>query len=189
MIWGASNYLAEIFGEIFTRVFVVYDSKYGNTKRAAEQIADGLKEKAEIEVVVGSTKEVDPQKIANYDALIIGAPNHMGKPSRTIIKFIDSLAKVESNAKWAVAFDTYFQRQRYFERAMKKLEKQINQKLPKVKLITPGLSIKVDGVNGPVAEGELQRAKDFGKKIANQLLHDIEWQKILKANQILINFN
>ena len=110
-----------------------------------------MKENAEIEVVVGSAKEVDPKEIANYDALIIGAPNHMGKPSRTITKFIDNLAKVESNAKWAVAFDTYFQRQRYFEKAMKKLEKQINQKLPKVKLITPGLSIKVNGVNGPVS--------------------------------------
>ena len=178
MIWGASNYLAEIFGDVFTRVFVVYDSKYGNTKRVAELIAEGLKENAEIEVAMGSAKEIDPKEISNHDALIIGAPNHMGKPSRTITKFIDNLAKVESNAKWAVAFDTYFQRQRYFEKAMKKLEKQINQKLPKVKLITSGLSIKVNGVNGPVAEGELPRAKEVGKKIANQLLHGIEGQQI-----------
>jgi multimeric flavodoxin WrbA len=132
-----------------------------------------LIENAEIEVAVGSAKEADLQKITNYDALIIGAPNHMGKPSYTITKFIDNLAKVESNAKWAVAFDTYFQRQRYFEKAMKKLEKQINQKLPKAKLIVHGLSIKVNGVNGPVTEGELPRAQEFGKKIANQLLHGI----------------
>jgi multimeric flavodoxin WrbA len=133
-----------------------------------------LKENAQIEVALGSAKEVDPQTIMNYDTLIIGAPNHMGKPSRNITKFIDNLAIVESNAKWAVAFDTYFQRKRYFEKAMKKLEKKINQKLPKVKLITSGLSIKVNGVNGPVAEGELPRAKEFGKKIANQLLHEID---------------
>jgi hypothetical protein len=49
---------------------------------------------------------------------------------------------------------------------MKKLEKHINQHLPNLTLITSGLSIKVNGVNGPVADGEFPKAKEFGKKIA-----------------------
>jgi hypothetical protein len=43
--------------------------------------------------------------------------------------------------------------------------------LPKVKLLLPSLSIKVKGVTGPVVEGELTRCKDFGNRIANQLLN------------------
>jgi flavodoxin len=149
-----------------TKVFIIYDTKYGNTKLAAEQIAEGLKESEGIETVVDYVKNIKPQKIADCDALVFGAPNHMGKPSRTMTKFIDSLSKVELNGKYAAAFDTYFQRGRYFEKAMKKLEKQINCKLPKLKLISPGLSIKVNGVNGPIADGELPKAKEFGKRIA-----------------------
>ena len=157
--------------EIYTpKVLVIYDTKYGNTKIVAEQIAEGLKEVEGIETAIGYVKGVDPQRIVGYDALIIGAPNHMGKPSRAITKFVESLTKVEVNAKWAAAFDTYFQRGRYFEKSMKKLERHINEKLPNLKLITPGLSIKVKGVNGPIAFGELPKAKEFGKRIANSIV-------------------
>jgi menaquinone-dependent protoporphyrinogen IX oxidase len=131
---------------------------------------EGLKETEGIEAASGNINEINPQKLADYDALIIGAPNHMGKPSRAILKFVDQLAKHELNAKWAAAFDTYFQRERYCEKAMKKLEKHINKKLPSLKLISPGLSIRVEGVNGPIAEGELPKAKDFGGKIANLII-------------------
>ena len=152
--------------DVAAKVFVVYDSKYGNTRLVAEQIVLGLREVEGVEAAVGYVKEIDAQNLVDYDALIFGAPNHMGKPSRTITRFIDGLAAIELNAKWAAAFDTYFQRKRYFEKATKKLERQINEKLPNLKLITAGLSIKVNGVNGPVADGELPKAKEFGKKIA-----------------------
>ena len=93
----------------------------------------------------------------------------MGKPSRAILKFVDQLAKIELKATCASAFDTYFQRERNFEKAMKKLELHVNKKLPNVKLFKPGLSIKVKGINGPIAEGELSKAKDFGKRIAQEI--------------------
>ena len=49
------------------------------------------------------------------------------------------------------------------------MEKRIGEKLPALKLITSGLSIKVDGMKGPIADGELPKCIDFGKKIADQL--------------------
>ena len=48
---------------------------------------------------------------------------------------------------------------------MKKLEKHMDANLPNVKIIGPGLSIKVNGVNGPIADGELPKAKEFGKRV------------------------
>lgn len=108
----------------------------------------------------------------SYDALIIGAPNHMGNPSRRITRFVDSINNSQLNAKWAAAFDTYFQRSRYFEKSNKKLEKKINKKLPNLKILSPGLSVKVLGVNGPIAPGELVKAKEFGKRIACQIIKE-----------------
>lgn len=94
----------------------------------------------------------------------------MGKPSRAITKFVDNLSEFDLKAKWVAVFDTYFQRQRYFEKAMEKLGHHMKKKLPDVKVITHGLSIKVNGVNGPIADGELPKAIAFGKKIGCLLI-------------------
>ncbi len=151
------------------KVFVIYDSKYGNTKTVAEHIVEGIKKVGIEDVSIGYAKEVTPQMLMGYDALVIGAPNHMGKPSRIITKFVESLTDVHLDAKWGAVFDTYFQRQRYFEKAMWKLEKHLHERLPNLALITPGLSIRVGGVNGPVVDGELSKALAFGEKIGLQL--------------------
>jgi hypothetical protein len=47
----------------------------------------------------------------------------------------------------------------YFKKAMNKLERQINECLPSLELITLGFSAKVKGVNGPLADGEMNKAK------------------------------
>jgi len=148
-------------------VFIVYDTKYGNTKLVAEKIAEGIRELKGIETEVSDVKEVDFKKLADADAILIGAPNHMGSPSRAIMKFIDGLGKLELKAKQAAVFDTYMGRD--FEKAAKKMENKLREKVPSLKLMTPGLSIRVDDAQGPITEGELPKAIEFGKKIATQL--------------------
>jgi len=149
------------------RVFIVYDTKYGNTKLVAEKIAEGMRELKGIETEVSDAEEVDPKKIQDADAVLIGAPNHMGNPSRTIMKFIDKLGKLKLKPKDAAVFDTYMGKD--FEKAAKKMENRIREKAPALKLMTSGLSIRVDDMKGPITEGELPKCIDFGKKIATQL--------------------
>ncbi len=151
------------------KVFVIYDSKYGNTKLVAMKIVEGLNQAGGFDVAVEYVKDVDSQKLVGYDVLVIGAPNHMGRPSWTMRKFVDSLSNNRLDAKWVAVFDTYFQRDRYFQKAMKKLERQINERLPSSVLIMPGLSVRVKGVNGPVVDGELAKAIEFGQRIAAEL--------------------
>jgi menaquinone-dependent protoporphyrinogen IX oxidase len=91
---------------ILASVFVAYDSKYGNTKRAAEAIAEGVRDVVGIETSTGSAKEVDVKQVAGYDVLVLGAPNHMAKPSRTMLKFVDRLATVDVKAKAVAVFAT-----------------------------------------------------------------------------------
>ncbi len=81
------------------KVFVLYDSKYGNTKLSAEKILEGIKESGEIETDIGYVKEVDVGKLADYDVLVLGAPNHMGSPSQVMKKFVDMLAEQDLKAK------------------------------------------------------------------------------------------
>ena len=153
---------------LLVKVFVVYDTKYGNTKLAAENIVDGLGEGEGLETAISDVKEVDLGKVAEYDAILIGTPNHIGSPTRIIKKFIDKLGKLDTKAKWIAVFDTNLGGSQ-LEKATKKMEKRINEKIPGSKLILPGLSIKVEGMKGPIEDRELLKCKEFGEKIANQL--------------------
>ena len=149
------------------RVFVVYDTKYGNTRIVAEKIVEGMREVKGLEVALGDVEETVPEEIADYDAVLIGSPNHIGGPAWTIKKFIDKLGKTGLKAEWFAVFDTYLGGD--FEKAVKKMEKRIKEKIPALKRVAPGLSIKVQGIKGPIAEGELSKCVDFGRKIGNKL--------------------
>ena len=149
------------------KVIVVYESKYGNTKRVAETIVEGINEIERIEAVLKEPKHVEPTEVLDYDVILIGSPNHIGGPTRGIKKFIDKLGKIGLEGKPGAVFDTYMGGD--FNKAVRKMEKRINEKVPGLKLITPGLSIKVGGFMGPIVEGELPKCKEFGNKIATQL--------------------
>ncbi len=151
------------------KVFVIYDTKYGNTKLAAENILQGINEVGRIETAIGYVKEIDIGKLADYDMIILGAPNHMGRPSRTMKKFVDRLAELDLKQKNVAVFGTYSGTPRPVDRAVKKLGKIVEKKLPNLNLISPRLSIRVNGIPGPIVEGELPKCMEFGKKIASQL--------------------
>lgn len=149
------------------KAIVVYESKYGNTKRVAEAIAEGMREVPGVEAVLSEVKEVELDKLTEFDAILVGSPNHMGSATKGIRKFIDELGRLSPGVKLGAVFDTYIGRD--FEKAVKKMEKQIREKVPGLKLGAPGLSIKVEGMKGPITEGELPKGKEFGIKMASQL--------------------
>ena len=150
-----------------TKVLIVFESRYGNTKRAAESIAEGIKENNEIEVSLRELKDVDLKEIPFYDAILIGSPNHVGGPTRGVRSFIDKLGELKLEGRKYAVFDTYMGGD--FEKAIKKMEKQINEKAPGLKRVVAGLSIKVKGIRGPILEDELPKCREFGKNIAIQL--------------------
>jgi len=149
------------------KAIVVYESKYGNTKLVAENIIEGMRQIKGIEPVLSELEEVDFNDIINYNVILIGSPNHFGGPTRSIRKFIDKLGKLNLQGKLVAVFDTYIKGD--FEKAVKKMEKRINEKVPGLKIVAPGLSIKVQGMKGPILEEELLKCKDFGNKIATQI--------------------
>ena len=60
------------------RVFVVYDTKYGNTKLVAEKIVEGMREVEGIETAISDVEDVNLERVTDYDAILIGSPNHWG---------------------------------------------------------------------------------------------------------------
>jgi multimeric flavodoxin WrbA len=63
----------------------------------AEKIAEGIKSEG-IRVEIGYVKDARLQEVVCFDAIVLGAPNHMASPSRIMQKFIDRLASTELKA-------------------------------------------------------------------------------------------
>jgi flavorubredoxin len=150
------------------KVIVVYDTKHGNTKLVAEKIVEGIMEVKGTETAISDVKKVNLEEVADSDVLLIGSPNHVGKPARGIEAFIDKLGKIDLKTKWVGVFGTHVAED---NRAYAKMEERIGEKLPGLKLITLGLSIKVKtglSMKGPIIEGELPKCVEFGRKIATQ---------------------
>jgi len=132
------------------KAIVIYESKYGNTKYVAEVISNEINQISEMEAVLTEVSEVDLDEIDGFDTILVGSPNHIGRATRSIRKFIDELGKITLKEKQGAVFDTYLAKD--FEKAAKKMERQIGQKVLGLKLISPGLSIRVNGMKGPIAE-------------------------------------
>jgi flavodoxin len=149
------------------KVLIVYESKYGNTRLVAEKIAEGIKQASGIEAALTEIKQADPKKMPDFDVILIGSPNHIGRPTGSIMRFISRLGRLPLEGKLVAFFDTYMARD--YEKAVKRMERHITEKVPGLKVAAPGLSIRVEEMKGPIAEGELPKCVEFGVKIGTIL--------------------
>jgi flavodoxin len=150
------------------QVIIVYDSKFGNTKLVAEAILEGINEVGGMEAALKRSEQTDPAELLVYDLILIGSPNHYGGPTKEMKEFIDRLENIGLVEKPVAVFDTYLGAG-FFEKAVKRMEKRLDEKVPGLKLIVPGLSIRVEKSRGPIVEGELPKCRDFGQEIARHL--------------------
>lgn len=149
------------------KAIIIYESRWGNTKLVAENIGDGIKLGSPVEVVIKDIKNCDPTELAAYDAILIGSPNHMGGATRNIGSLVDKLGSLKLEGKTLTFFDTCMGND--YQKTINKLAGMAGKKAPGVKLITPGLSILVGGMKGPVSAAELAKCKEFGTKFAAQI--------------------
>ena len=74
------------------KAIVIYYSRSGNTKKMAETIADGLKKEG-VETDLREVKDVQPEDLLKYDAIIIGSPTYYGTMAAEIKKLFDDSVK------------------------------------------------------------------------------------------------
>lgn len=145
------------------RAAIVYESKFGNTARVAETIKEALKGAGVPEVVTETVDTADVNKVVTFDAILIGSPNHLGGPTRRVKKFIRSLAAFDLSGKRLAFFDTYIGSD--YGKATSKMQNELKMRNSNAVVVTPGLSVRVEGMKGPLADDELAKGSDFGRLI------------------------
>jgi len=156
------------------KALVVYDSFFGNTERIAQSIGNALGQPED----VGIFRAVDakPEQLAGLKLLIVGSPTRAFSPSPTIKKFLKSIPKNGLKGVKVVAFDTRITDEeidsavfilRILVNIFGYAAKPIADRLVKKggePIVSPE-GFYVQGTEGPLKEGELERASDWAKQI------------------------
>ena len=151
------------------KVVIVYETKFGNTKLAAEAIGEGLGEEGH-DVLVKYVKEINVDEVKDVGMIVIGSPTYVGRPAGSISKFINKLSDVNLEGKFIAVFDTNMGGgEGFLRKAVPKMEKQIMKKIPGIKKAMDGLQVGVSGIKGPLKDGEIEKCKEFGKELASHL--------------------
>lgn len=165
------------------RALVVYESMFGNTRRIAQAVADGMADAAEVAItdVVDAPATV-PQEV---DMLVVGAPTHVFSLSREatrqeaarrggaftdvpegVREWLGSLAAPRPGVTFA-AFDTRVDGMALLPGSASHAASRLAKKLG-FEVIEPS-SFLVSGYEGPLVDGELQSAREWGHGLTEQL--------------------
>lgn len=162
---------------------VVYESLYGNTKQIAEAIAEGLA--PECDVAITEVGEA-PAAPSGFDPLIVGGPTHQFGLSRKssrqqgaddhdgpvisldigIREWIEALPRVAGVA--AATFDTSIRKPNLPGSAARGAAKRLKKK--GYRILVPGELFFVEGGKGPITDGELDRARNWGQAVAEKAI-------------------
>ena len=141
------------------KTLVVYDSLYGNTKTIAQAIGDAIPDEVEV-LHVG---EANASGLDAYDLLVVGAPTHAAKPSPDMQGFLDQIQARALEGVKVAAFDTRMTSKliTIFGTAAPKIAKALKEKGGT--LVGEPIGIYVKGGEGPLKDGEVERAAAWAK--------------------------
>ncbi|HEX4811393.1 MAG TPA: flavodoxin domain-containing protein [Nonomuraea sp.] len=160
---------------------VVYESMFGNTKQIAEAVAEGLATRLRTKVVeVGSAPATAGPEVG---LLVVGGPTHAFSMSRTstrrsaaqqttqplvsrgdgVREWLSALATASAEVRSA-AFDTRVAKPRVPGSAARGIARRLRRL--GVRVVAPAQSFYVTGTEGPLAAGELERARQWGESLA-----------------------
>lgn len=145
---------------------VIYASHFGNTKRIAEAIADGLRAHGTARVL---SVEVAPTTLPiGIDLVVIGGPTEAFRMTQPMSHYLDSLEAGALHGIAAAAFDTRLHMPRWLlGSAAVGVERRLVEAGTRV--IAPRESFFVVGSPAELVPGELERAKAWGAALAAQV--------------------
>jgi hypothetical protein len=166
------------------RALVVVESVFGNTRRIALEVAHGLArglgESGQVRIAdVGDPPEV----VAGIDLLVVGGPTHAfamtrmstrrsaaeqlgggAQPAETGLReWLAALGQAPTGAR-AAAFDTRMDRPRLPGSAAAGAARRLRRL--GYDLVARPETFRVTGTQGPLIEGELERARAWGIDVA-----------------------
>ena len=144
------------------KTLVVYDSMYGNTEKVAEAIGGAIVG----DVMVLNAAKANPSELESIDLLIVGSPTQGGRPTPAIQDFLNRVSEPAIKGINIAAFDTRFSTRwvKIFGYAAGKIARSL-EKLGGTRIVSPeGFFVK--GKEGPLEEGELERAASWAREVA-----------------------
>ena len=141
---------------------VIFDTNFGNTKEIAETIAKGLGSDSK----AISVTDFDNSELEGTNLLVVGSPIIGWRPSEKMGKFLASLSKDQLKGFKAVTFDTRVKIFFHGDAA-----KKISQKLKNAgaEIIVEPQVFYVKGKEGPLLEGEIEKAIEWAKMLNDRL--------------------
>lgn len=141
------------------KVLVVFDSLYGNTAKVAEAV--GAAVLGENQVL--SVGEAKPSELSSFDLVIVGSPTQGGRATEAMRAFLDGVSTLDGTR--VAAFDTRLRGRwvKVFGYAAGKIGEKV--KSLGATLIAEPEGFVVEGKEGPLADGELERAAAWAKRL------------------------
>ncbi|MBI5952298.1 MAG: flavodoxin family protein [Chloroflexi bacterium] len=149
------------------KVFVIYDSFFGNTEKVAQSIAAALNTQAV------PVNQADAGQLRDLDQLVVGSPTRGFHPTEGISKLFSGLPKNHLTGVSVAAFDTRIVLETIDSKALRFLVDKggyaantIAKILEKMggRLAAPGEGFFVTCEQGPLKDGELERAAESARK-------------------------
>ena len=156
------------------KALVVYDSMFGNTEQVAQEIGQALLSEGH-EVQTLRVTEASSQQATEVDVLLVGSPTRAFRPTPAITQFLKEIPDNGLQGIKVGAFDTRVSLEevnskvltffvKLFGYAAEPMAKRLQQKGGAQALSPEGFI--VTGKEGPLREGELERAAGWAKGIA-----------------------
>ncbi|MGO4103733.1 flavodoxin family protein [Leifsonia sp. YAF41] len=161
------------------QALVVYETIWGNTEQVARAIATGLRGTFNVDVM---DSETAPNVVNTYDLVVVGGPTHgfsmtrastregavtergaPQAPERGIREWLVALTP-PGRAVAATTFDTRVNAPRLPGSAAKAAKRELKEL--GFDIVVKQKSFHVHGYEGPLIDGELDRAEQWGRDIA-----------------------
>jgi len=148
------------------KALIVVDSVYGNTEKIAKAIAEGL---APVETRLVRPAGAGASDLQTIDLLLVGSPVQGGRATKPIQDFLSKIPGDALDHKAYAAFDTRVKSgfAKIFGYAANRISGELKGKGGDIIAEPQGFLVK--GKEGPLAEGELDKAKDWGKSLSAKL--------------------
>jgi len=145
------------------KTLVVYDSTFGNTEKIARAVAAAIPGRVKV-LKVGTVSDED---LGDADLLVLGSPTVGGRATKPMHDFVARITGGQAAKIRLAAFDTRIAMKfaRVFGYAAPRIADALARKGAGLKLPPEGFIVK--GRNGPLAEGELDRAAEWGRRVGS----------------------
>ena len=146
---------------------VVYFSKFGNTRKVAEAIAERLKSEGPVRLV--SMDRLTVSDLDGVDLVVMGSPTHRMNLPEAVRPVFETLPRRVLRGAPVAAFDTSYKLSAWLARFT--AAPKLAQKLRKLggKRVVPPETFHVVESEGPLYDGEIERAKAWAELILGRI--------------------